>query len=1021
LIRVAPRLSFAAKLSIAYAVLALAWILASDAALSLLVHDPKVAAVLGVYKGAGFVAVTALLLYLALTRRATAAGSYFPSPKLEARGFTIAIVLFCLALIGAIWTFNLSQTRFEYWQAVEREYADNSNLALALEEQTKSTLHNVDQTLRLIAHEYIRRGARLNIRKLIDDGLLSTNFLEVVSVVDENGRLVATSAEFKPATFADREYFQFHKNTTADNLLVGKPFVGRVVNRWVIPLSRRINRPDGSFGGVVYAALDPAYFNMLYEQANLGADGLIMLVGLDGVTRARRAGNVSSFGQDMRASSLFQQLAKNPSGTYASLATLGGVPRFISFRTLEQYRLVVAVGTAQAAALAPLDARARIYYAAGGLATAFILAFAAYLMTSLSKQRQAVDALYHSNARFGIAFNQAAVGIARADLDGRFLEINRKFCRTLGYGEDELLRRTFTDVTYPDDRRRARAYLERRLAEEQSGFPTLEQRCIRKDETVVWVTVTVALVHDLRRRPDYFMLVVQDITERKIAERLLADSERRFRALIENASDLVAIVDRNGVITYTSPALKAMGGYEAHEVLGKNFLEYIHPDDAHDTRAMFEELILEPGAARHSERRFRHKEGRWIVLDSVSKNALDDPTIQGIVVNARDITQRKHTEQALLRVNRALKSLSSCNGVLIRATDEMQLMQSMCNNIVEIGGYLLAWVGIVEHDDQKTVRPVAYAGYQKGFMEQARITWADTEDGRGPAGTAVRTRKLQVVQNALADPAFRLWQANAVRLGYGSVLAMPLISSDSVLGVLVIYSSETNAFDTAEMQLLGELADDLAYGMVTLRTRIAHEHSEKRLLRSMEGTILAMAATLEIRDAYTAGHQRRVSELSVAIARKMMLTEDEIHGIYLAAVVHDLGKIQIPAEILSKPTRLTRIEYELIKTHPEAGYNILKEVDFPWPIAQIVYQHHERLDGSGYPRGLKGDEILVGARILAIADTVEAMSSHRPYRAGLGIDKALEEITKNRAKIYDAAAVDACVKLFREQSFAFSS
>ena len=140
---------------------------------------------------------------------------------------------------------------------------------------------------------------------------------------------------------------------------------------------------------------------------------------------------------------------------------------------------------------------------------------------------------------------------------------------------------------------------------------------------------------------------------------------------------------------------------------------------------------------------------------------------------------------------------------------------------------------------------------------------------------------------------------------------------------------------------------------------------------------------------------------------------------HLAAVIHDLGKIQVPAEILSKPTRLSRIEYELIKTHPEAGYTILKDVEFPWPIAQMVYQHHERLDGSGYPRGLKDAEILIGAKILAVADTVEAMASHRPYRAGLGVDKALEEIIKNSSITYDAAVVDACVLLFREKRFAF--
>jgi putative nucleotidyltransferase with HDIG domain len=189
----------------------------------------------------------------------------------------------------------------------------------------------------------------------------------------------------------------------------------------------------------------------------------------------------------------------------------------------------------------------------------------------------------------------------------------------------------------------------------------------------------------------------------------------------------------------------------------------------------------------------------------------------------------------------------------------------------------------------------------------------------------------------------------------------------------------------------------------------------------MEGTIQAMAATVESRDAYTAGHQRRVAELVLAMAGEMHLAENDIHAVHLAAIVHDLGKIQVPAEILSKPGKLLPLEFELIKYHPTSGYNILKDVDFPWPIAEIVYQHHERLDGSGYPRGLKGDEILLAAKILAVADTVEAMSSHRPYRAALGIDSALAEIERGRGSVYDAAAVDTCLKLFREKRFAFST
>ena len=199
------------------------------------------------------------------------------------------------------------------------------------------------------------------------------------------------------------------------------------------------------------------------------------------------------------------------------------------------------------------------------------------------------------------------------------------------------------------------------------------------------------------------------------------------------------------------------------------------------------------------------------------------------------------------------------------------------------------------------------------------------------------------------------------------------------------------------------------------------KQSEKQLRTSLLDSIMALAAMVEMRDPYTAGHQRRVAQLAVAIAQELRLPQEQVEGVHLAGVVHDVGKIRIPAEILSKPGRLTALEFSLIQEHSQNGYEILKSIAFPWPIAQIVQQHHERLDGSGYPQGLKGHQILLEARIVAVADVVEAMSSHRPYRAAQGINSALKEIEQGRGSVYDAAVVDACLRLFAEKRFAFSA
>ncbi len=205
--------------------------------------------------------------------------------------------------------------------------------------------------------------------------------------------------------------------------------------------------------------------------------------------------------------------------------------------------------------------------------------------------------------------------------------------------------------------------------------------------------------------------------------------------------------------------------------------------------------------------------------------------------------------------------------------------------------------------------------------------------------------------------------------------------------------------------------------------KVAYHHlqeNQAKLQETMDGIIHVIGHTVELRDPYTAGHQRRVAELASAIGEIMGFSQDWIKGVRMASLIHDLGKISVPAEILSKPTKLTNLEFDMIKLHSQIGYDILKEIDFSWPIAEMVYQHHERLDGSGYPRGLQGTDILPEAKIVGIADVVEAMVSHRPYRPALGVDKALAEIVMNRGVLYDPSAVDACLQLFREMDYQFT-
>ena len=259
-----------------------------------------------------------------------------------------------------------------------------------------------------------------------------------------------------------------------------------------------------------------------------------------------------------------------------------------------------------------------------------------------------------------------------------------------------------------------------------------------------------------------------------------------------------------------------------------------------------------------------------------------------------------------------------------------------------------------------------------------------------------------------------------------------------MIGSLNVGFSTAGAATDDAVQTVTELGNQLAVALRQAQLRLdverqaaalerdVHEISEakakleesyRQLSLTLGQTVQALGAAVEVRDSYTAGHQRRVTELALAIARRLGLSEDRLQGLRVAGLMHDIGKLAIPSEILSKPTKLSEVELKLIQAHPEVAWNILNTIDFPWPIAEIVVQHHERIDGSGYPKGLHKEEILLEARILAVADVVEAMSSHRPYRPALGVDAALAEIRAGRGRRYDEQVADACVGLLETGEF----
>lgn len=391
-----------------------------------------------------------------------------------------------------------------------------------------------------------------------------------------------------------------------------------------------------------------------------------------------------------------------------------------------------------------------------------------------------------------------------------------------------------------------------------------------------------------------------------------------------------------------------------------------------------------------------------------------------------DTATFKGVTKELQRVTQTLDTFSACHKVLVRATEKSELLKKICQAIVDVGGYKMAWVGIAAQDSERKVRPLAKAGDEDGFLSQVKATWSETGKSHCPTGKAILSREPVVINNILNHPDNLAWRGEALKRGYGSVIALPLISNGGTFGALTIFAEEPDVFLPEDVNHLMDLAGNLVYGIVALHTRTARHRAEievkknlNKLQQTLGAIIQVLEKTVEVRDPYTAGHQRRVADLARSIAAEMGFSQDRIDGIRIAGIIHDIGKIYVPAEILSKPRRLTTYEFNLVKTHSQVGYDILKSIEFPWPVANIVLQHHERLNGSGYPNKLMHDNILIEARILGVSDVVEAMASHRPYRPALGLDAALKEVADHKGSLYDPDVVEICTRLFREKLFDF--
>jgi len=446
----------------------------------------------------------------------------------------------------------------------------------------------------------------------------------------------------------------------------------------------------------------------------------------------------------------------------------------------------------------------------------------------------------------------------------------------------------------------------------------------------------------------------------------------RYRLFFDHATDVIYTIGADLKITSVSPSMERILGYKPREFIGRSVADLGRVVLREDMEKAIADIkaILAGNTISTAVYRFIASDGKIKYGEVSGSPIMHDGRVKGIISVARDITARKLAEEQLRKSERMYRELYDFLPIPVYEMD-------FEGNITAANRAIYDTFGGTEDD------------LRKGFNAWQLLPPEDV------------ARAVENIQRLLKGEPLPSTEYNIKRLD-GKAFPAIIISS-------LIFR------DGKPAGLRGAVID------ITERRRYEKQLQNMldNLQKAVATTIQVMASAVEARDPYTAGHQLRVAELAQAIAREMGLPQEKIDGIRMAGSIHDIGKLSVPAEILSKPTKLNEIEFSLVREHSRKGYEMLRTVDSTWPLAEVVFQHHERMDGSGYPRHLRGEEIIIEARIIAVADVVESMSSQRPYRPSLGIEAALEEIEAHRGILYDAPAVAACLKLFREKRFQF--
>lgn len=621
----------------------------------------------------------------------------------------------------------------------------------------------------------------------------------------------------------------------------------------------------------------------------------------------------------------------------------------------------------------------------------------------ISEYTSTLKGLQESETRYRELFETSFDGIAVFDSNGRCLDCNQAFVDLLGHSaKKDVINRSYRKITPPEyhplDAKAMRQILEQGYCDEY------EKEYLRANGTRVVTSVKGWLSSDENGRPIGGWYLVRDITDKKWAEDKIRQSEERYRTIFENTGTAMIAFDEDTTVVSANKETERLTGVARKKAgSGLKWTEFVGPEDR-DRMIEFHKARRKSGNQAPGKYEFRliRKDGE---VREVSLTAAMMPDGKQSIISLMDVTEAKWTERRLRATNEELEAtleeLTAIEEELRQQYQELQKQKSVLDESERRFRSLLENVRllalIVDADGTIT--------FVNNFLLSLTGWQREDLEGRNFADLfppAIRKKMTKLFGTTIQRERIISYGPSYVQTKSGQKLR--------------IQWNNTLLMDTDQNVVgLATIGED-----VTERWRAEKERKKSfgEMQRLLNGTVEALAATAEKRDPYTAGHQRRVADLACAIAAKMGIDGSRLEGLRTAGILHDIGKMYIPTEILSKPGSLTEVEMSLVRTHCQAGYEIVQKIPFSEPIPLFLLQHHERMDGSGYPSGIKGPEILLEARILGVADVVEAMASHRPYRPALGVARALEEISANSGCLYDSQVVAVCCQLFNEEGFA---